>query len=288
MDIMERLHEENLRFLLLFDSICKKHGIRYFLAAGTLLGAIRHQGFIPWDNDIDVIMERKDFEAFVPILLEEIDRESYELILPDSFGEKYKDMVPNLVYKKVRIKLDPGFDEFYEHKLSYLPLDFFLFDRVRDGLPAKILTWRLEFLYGLLNAHRYTIDYANYPGLLKPAAALLKAVGSLFSADFLRHRVEKVASKYDNDPKAQHLFVTNDLMSSFTYHFPVGWYQEGRTALFEGHEFPVPMEAEKALTLHFGDFMSLPPEEDRVPHLSMLGTMGDDRLTEDKFIFSED
>ncbi len=284
---LKRVHEINLRFLKDFDAVCSRHGIPYYLAAGTLLGAIRHEGFIPWDNDVDVSMMREDFERLAPILKEEMDHELYELVLPDDFGSRYRDMVPYLYYKKAKIRIDPELDAFYDGKLPRITLDFFLFDRVPEGLRGKLHVCRLEFLYALCNAHRYSIDYSDYPGILKAAAFICFYFGKLFSAQKLRTHIRNVCKKYDRDPNVGTISITNDIMSSFNYRFPIGWYTQGRTARFEDGFYPVPQEAEKALTLHFGDYMKLPPEEDRKPHLSFLGTSGNDRISFSDFEFED-
>ena len=286
-EIMRRIHAINYRFLADFHEIALRHGITYYLSAGTLLGAVRHKDFIPWDNDVDVSMMRSEFERFAPILKKELDPEYYELVLPSDFGRKYRDMVPYIRYKKADIRVDPGFDRFYEGKSSSMTLDFFLFDKVPDDFRGKLLVYRLEFLYGLANAHRYRIDYGNYPGILKAAAFVLKAVGKLIPAETLRKRIAKTASRYDRDPGVTTISITNDLMSSFTYRFPLSWYESGRKEPVGENLYPVPKEAEKALTLHFGDFMTLPKKEQQVPHLSILGTVGDDTITPDSYIFHE-
>ena len=61
----DQIQERLLQILLYFDSYCKEHGLRYWIAAGTLLGAVRHKGFIPWDDDVDVMMPRDDFECLM-------------------------------------------------------------------------------------------------------------------------------------------------------------------------------------------------------------------------------
>ena len=283
---LQRVHEINLQFLKDFDAIAKKHGIPYYLAAGTLLGAIRHEGFIPWDNDVDVSIMREDFERLAPFLKAELDPEKYELVLPDDFGDKYRDMVPYIYYKKAKIRIDPALDAFYDGKLPRITLDFFLFDRVPDDLRGKLFIYRLEFLYALCNAHRFSIDYSDYPGpVLKTAAFICYHLGKLFPAKMMRRHIWKTCKKFDHDPKVETISITNDIMSSFNYRFPLSWYESGRTARFEDGFYPVPKEAEKALTLHFGDFMTLPPEKDRVPHLSFLGTNGDDRISFGDFTF---
>ena len=61
-----------LDILIIIDRICKKHGIKYWISDGTLLGAVRHGGFIPWDDDLDIQMMRKDFKHFIKIISEEL------------------------------------------------------------------------------------------------------------------------------------------------------------------------------------------------------------------------
>lgn len=64
---LKAVQRRGLELLLLVDDVCSKHGITYFLEGGTLLGAIRHKGFIPWDDDVDIVMPRADYERFVQI-----------------------------------------------------------------------------------------------------------------------------------------------------------------------------------------------------------------------------
>jgi lipopolysaccharide cholinephosphotransferase len=66
-----------LEILLEFDRICRKHGLKYLLFAGTLLGAVRHKGFIPWDDDIDVCMLRGDYERFLTVCKDELSAELF-------------------------------------------------------------------------------------------------------------------------------------------------------------------------------------------------------------------
>ena len=69
---LDSIHEIQLAFLLETDRICRKHNIKYFLGGGTLLGAIRHKGFIPWDDDADIMMLREDFDRFCEIAPKEL------------------------------------------------------------------------------------------------------------------------------------------------------------------------------------------------------------------------
>src|SRR5690554_600747 len=78
-DNLKKLQKTELEILLAFDTLCRQNGIPYQLFGGTLLGAIRHKGFIPWDDDIDVCMDRKSYNIFLDTCLTKLDRNQYFL-----------------------------------------------------------------------------------------------------------------------------------------------------------------------------------------------------------------
>ena len=77
MSYLQKLQQTETEILEEIDRLCEKHSIVYYLAGGTLLGAVRHRGFIPWDDDIDVAMPRNDYERFRDICLSELDERFY-------------------------------------------------------------------------------------------------------------------------------------------------------------------------------------------------------------------
>ena len=100
---MRAVHEASLEILKEIDRICRKYKIRYGLDAGTLIGAFRHHGFIPWDDDADVAMTRSQYEAFRKVAARELP-EHMELLEPDSFrgGKAFYDFTPRIIYKNSR------------------------------------------------------------------------------------------------------------------------------------------------------------------------------------------
>ena len=85
LDMLRQLQLLELEILLEVDRVCKKHNITYYLGEGSLLGAIRHNGFIPWDDDIDILMKREDYEKFLQIAPVELGKDYF---LQNSFSEK--------------------------------------------------------------------------------------------------------------------------------------------------------------------------------------------------------
>ena len=82
-ETVDELKKIELDILLYFSQFCEKHGLRYFLAYGTLIGAVRHQGFIPWDDDIDIQMPREDYNKLIELYEKENTNVRYELVSPE-------------------------------------------------------------------------------------------------------------------------------------------------------------------------------------------------------------
>ena len=104
---MTKVHEANLKILKELDRICRKYKIRYALDAGTLIGAVRHKGFIPWDDDADVVLIRSQYEALKKVIKRELP-DTMELLEPDSYrgGRAFYDFTPRIIYKNSQVHPD--------------------------------------------------------------------------------------------------------------------------------------------------------------------------------------
>lgn len=268
---LKKVHEINRELLKAVDEICKKHGITYYLCWGALIGSFRHGDMIPWDNDVDVLITRSEFEKLLPYLYEELDPALYGVVMPRDYGPgRYFDCVPRVYYKKARVLGFPeGYNEFYKDTENRIALDFFFIDRFREGLFAEWTVKRLELVYGLLSGHRFSDEMSmEWPSFwLKAASRLLFSIGKRMDMERLLQKAEKLARKYEHDPKAMTYRVTNDTVHSFTYHLPVPYFDGTREVPLGPYRFPAPVEAEKVLTILYGDYMTPPPEEKQIPHI---------------------
>ncbi|WP_267128104.1 LicD family protein [Erysipelothrix piscisicarius] len=129
---MNKLQQEELNILIEFDRICKKHNIIYSLSSGTLLGAIRHQGFIPWEDDIDVNMSRSEFNRFEQVVAEELNQ--------DFFYQSFKTEKDHYhAFSKIRSNKV----ELVEKSTDYLNInhgvwiDIFPYDNIPDDLELR-------------------------------------------------------------------------------------------------------------------------------------------------------
>ncbi len=281
-ETLDRIHEVNLKMLLAVDEISRRHDIPCFLCFGALLGAVRHHDFIPWDNDVDFLMKRTDFDRLLPYLRAELDPELYEVVMPEDFGKKYFDMVPRILYKKAEIHMEPGYAAYYEGKANRIGLDFFFLDRVPAGFSGRLQVFRLMALYGMANSKRYKLDTSTYDSFfLKLASVCLYLAGIPFTADFLRKRVEKISRKYDSRAEITTFRLTNDNIPSFRHEITESLINAPMSVPIRNYQFQAPAGTEEILRMWYGDYWQLPPEEARVPHWGSI------LITEENFTFDE-
>ncbi len=274
--ILDRVHQINFDLLCALDTVAKRHGIPYYLAYGGLLGAIRHHDFIPWDNDVDVQITRADLDRLIPFLREELDPEFYEVLMPEDYGEgHYLDMVPRIMYKKAMVNVFPKeYNEYYRYRSCRIVLDFFLLDKFPDTFWGNFTLMRLKFIYGLLLGKRYngsrdmSTPWPN--GVYRFAASVLRVLGKPLNTRKLMEKTIKLARKYENAPEGTRLVVTNDTLSTFKKFFPAEVYDGTTEVPIRDRTFPGPKDPGKALTIMYGDYMKLPPEEEQIPHVFNL------------------
>lgn len=278
--VLEKVHEINYEMLKEFDHICRAHDVQYFLNYGSCLGAIRHKGFIPWDNDVDVCMTRKNYEKLVPWKDEFSD--IYHFVPPDALGKKkYYDCVPRLKYKKAYMLLDEDACKFYENQNNRIDLDMFLIDKTYDTFKGKFQRFELALLYGLMNAYRHESAFFDYSRNMKIANSFLRKIGVCFSLDWLRKRADKVAKRFDNDSKAPYYFISNCALCKLKLLFPADIFNKAIDVPFEDLNVCVPEKYDDFLRLIFGNYMYLPSEEKRVPHWGRV------LISADTFVFEE-
>lgn len=262
---LKKLHEVSMLLLKKADGILKENGIEYMLDAGTLLGAIRHKGFIPWDDDADICMLREEYDRFIEIAPGLFDGD-FGFILPGQKGDnKFYDFVPKITYKKMNVTQAGLDDLFYEGKYSNPALDIFVIDKVPNSrLGQAIHTKMLIFIYGMAMGHRKEIDYSKYSKAEAIVIFVLSKIGKLLPLDIIATMYDSVAKMFSKKNK-KWVMSTHSAMDHFGDCYKYDWYKEHQSAAFEGESFPVPCGFDGILKTHYKDYMKLPPEEKRVP-----------------------
>lgn len=273
-ETLRRLQLVELEVLLAIDAVCKEYGITYFLAAGTALGAKRHGGFIPWDDDIDIGMLRKDYDRFLEVAPAALG-DSFTVANPES-----DDRLAGLFVKvwKNRTKfftdetLDAGIDQ-------GVFVDIFPYDRVASDASVRkaqlrsCLKWQhLSYLYhskainvphkggvGAVEKGACCIAHALLKTLLSPAKIRDKFLASALSAQKDDSSRDLACMNYNPQ---QRIFAEEVLVPP-------------KALEFEGHEFPAPADIERYLCTLYGDAWSqLPPEEQRRNHAPKVLDLG--------------
>lgn len=279
-EILKKIQDINYEMLREFNDICRKNGVEYSLCLGSLLGALRHKGFIPWDNDIDTFMTRANYDKLAKYADEFSDL--YFWLPPSSLGKKkYFDCVPRIGYKKASIRMESSYCEYYENLYNGIHLDMFLIDKTYDNLRGRWQRFELAVLYGLMNAYRHKSFFVDYSPKMKKQNKILCAVGKYLPLQWLQKKADRVARRFNNDDKAPYYFISNDTIRNLHNLFTAEDFEHMIDVPFGDVNAMVCCGADRVCRQIFGDYMKLPPENQRVPHIGRV------RLTSDLFVFQE-
>lgn len=248
-DITRAVQKQGLDILSKIDEVCTRHEIPYYLFYGTELGAVRHQGFIPWDDDIDIILYRKDFDRLKSVWQEE---------KPE--GYFYQDYATDSNYRlkitKIRkdhtALVETAFKDVDMHHGVWVDL-FVLDDYVKNGFLRKISQLIFMFDSNAVRNHKDT----GIRGVLYSVTNRIFKNGKIFQWWF-----EKIFPKLKKD-ETMCCDLTN-FTFSFDGEFKREWFGKGKRVPFEGKLFPIPENSHETLRVSYGDYQKLPPEEQRI------------------------
>lgn len=258
---LKEMQQVSYELLMEFDRVCKDNDLRYDLCGGTLLGAIRHQGFIPWDDDIDISMPRPDYERLLALYREN----QLDLAHGRSVVSCRDNTFPRHYARYVRH--DVKRDSFYadDSDCQYIGIDIF----PMDGVPSDEGTFGRQVAH-IEKLRRLLLLSTSRPGTSSRghAIALLKnlvrPIAKAFGPFRIARRLERICMRVPFEDAAYVGGIT-------------GMYGKRERMLkevmlpqaefeFEGHFFPSYKNYDIYLTNLYGSYLTLPPEDQRVPH----------------------
>lgn len=260
---MREMQQYAFNILKQVATICEEQGFRYTLAYGTLIGAIRHQGFIPWDDDIDIVMPRPDYDKFIAYC-----KENPRVL--ENLKLFNMDTCKDYPYMLTRISDSNTFLE-VENEKSYgigVFIDLYVLDgagNTKDEAKAKMnATKAFPSLIFYSTRNHYSVKNTN--GLIKkimkmPAFLIAKIVGKEKLVKILLGKVDK--TNYNNCS-----FVANLLWSTYKQKeiLPKSIFEEYIDVTFEGCTFKAIKDYDGYLRNFYGNYMKLPPLEKRIAH----------------------
>lgn len=247
----KKLWAISLDLLLEFNRVCEKHNLTYWLIGGSLLGAIRHKGFIPWDDDIDLCMPRNDYERFIHL--------SDEFISPYFLQTPYTD--PYYFYSVSRLR---------NSNTTYI-VNTFKYQGFNHGIYVSVFP--LDYWEDEGGIERYN----RIKALLQDNSAYMrKSIPNKTEEDLARikqhsgrdplevyEEVHAIASRFNDNP-------TDELALAICTVYPYGKlifnaddFNQTMLGDFEGFRFPIPAGYDGILKKHYGNYMEFPPVEHR-------------------------
>lgn len=256
----EELKQVELDILSDFAKFCDKNRLTYFLAYGTLIGAIRHKGFIPWDDDIDIWMPRADYNRLIAMFNEQHQDGVYWAILPTDKRSCHSFVK---VIDTRTLKVEQGIS----YSSGFLGVDIDVFPL--DGQPtddAEFAEW-YHRLYHLYLCH-FTLIRKIEGSLLTRIKLAGRQVLTWIQHGNKRDILRKAATLHRKYPYETSTYV-GTVESCFNFksnRYKKEWFSKAVVTEFEGVSFKIPVGYHEVLTQLYGDYMQLPSAEQQVTH----------------------
>ncbi len=257
---LREIQLKELDILKDFIRVCEKNNLRYYAVGGTLLGAVRHDGFIPWDDDMDVAMPRKDYDRFL---------EQFRYDLSERYDVEHFSIQDDVYFYPLKIRdLETRVKEqrLGENSVSYLSIDVFPIDGYPNERFAQFI-YKIKYYYykmriGFCNVDRLrkNVDRPLYERILITAAKLFRINRIL--------NLKEEQLKFDSvfkSTKGKKCKLVGDISGRYGFRefVPNGYFGKATKLVFEDIYISVPNKYDKYLTRIYGDYMKLPPVTER-------------------------
>lgn len=262
---VEEIQDVSLRMLKHIKEFCAEHKIRWWLSDGTLLGAIRHHGFIPWDDDTDISMPRPDYDRF---LKEYVDSEKYKLYAPER-GNSYMTFARVCEMKETQMSSKALWT--YERPgvcIDILPLDGCSSDE-KEYLDSatqivearkRLIAYRRSF--SPITFRHSPMGFAK--DVVHAVGNLLRRLTIQWAAPSFTRKIREIRTRFDYASSVHCTTVIG--WSNLRKRWLKRWFETLVEVDFCGERFPVPVGYDGRLTAEYGDYMTPPPKSEQMVH----------------------
>ena len=249
---VRQLQRRILGNLLAVDKVCREHALHYYIYDGTMLGAVRHKGFIPWDDDLDIAMPREDYETFITYANEWLE-EPYEFVSYET------DSAYPLPFGKVQDASTTLIERPHLPYLGGLYIDVFPI----DGVPSNALLRRIHLVrYDILKKLVYMAYRDPYRHGHGPSSWLPLLCRKVIGQQRLQRATRRLLRKFPFS-KSEKVCVFDDGFKGVIDKQVLG---QPTPVVFEEHEVMGVEHADAYLSHMYGDYMTIPPHDDQKQH----------------------
>ena len=253
---VQELKQIQVDMLKEIDKYCKKHNLRYSLAFGSLLGAVRHKGYIPWDDDLDIMLLRKDYDKFV----KGFSHEYYSVIGP-GYDQDYSLPFAKVNDTRTIISEDANVKNTYGVYIDVFPV---------DNAPDDLNELKLFMMRKKMLNIQHILKIVNVTWKRNPLKNLVLILGQLFlafkSINNISNEMDNLSARYSglSHCKLRGIIVPND--NRFEELLPSDYFESYTTLPFEGFNAMVIEKYEEYLAASYGNYMQVPPENKQISH----------------------
>ena len=263
MDDLQRLQSAILIIADEIDRICRKNDIAYTISSGTLIGSVRHKGFIPWDDDFDIEMLRADFTRFIRACEVDLDKSRF-FLQTDETEKQYAFAFAKLQLKETEYLEDFSKNVPIQHGVF---VDIFPLDNLPDD--ERIAGRLLKLNHIIKNLIWVKCGYGTATHKKKATYWIFKTAGLFFSVEKLKKIRRNMLNKFNNS-ETNYYFISD---------YPKfkrknSWYTQFSDYTFEGKKYRGIVNYNDYLTTIYGDYLKLPPESERHIHSNGVINLG--------------
>lgn len=257
---LDQLHSCLLRIILEVDRVCRKNGITYFLGGGTLLGAVRNGGFLPWDEDADLMMKRDDYERFRRAAKKELGADFF-------IQDHETDPHSHRPYIRVRLNgtiMATDFSSHFPSSHQGIFVDIFCHDKTAKSRIGQKLHIAATVAVN-------SLVFRKWESMAEGIRS--NGIKSIISRPFPIRLIEKWQDRIYRlfDRKAENKFLYDGMGKHLRRGgFPEKWLDDNKRIIFEGHMLPVPSGYDEYLKWLYGDYKRVPERSEQTPSADVV------------------